>query len=262
MTINNEKLLESYAIAYGKYLFDSQNEELKNELDNIRWELLDKLSKYKLSLPLNELVVDVGIVKENNDQDLLADIHKKLLEMLENSLCDNATKMEAHLILIVDNSGSMGVFEKYIAECFGFWIERILKSIYHNVDISYIVHCTEAKLVDRETFYYKGESGGTIVSSGYKLVNEHINDIGYEDKDIFVFHISDGDNLTSDCERCIRYIKDLTHKITKFGYLEVNQYCRNSTLMHKCFGQFENEKVKTFTLREKIDLLDSLKTLI
>ena len=46
--------------------------------------------------------------------------------------------------------------------------DKILRTKYETVDIEFIAHHTEAKVVTEEEFFSKGESGGTICSSVYK----------------------------------------------------------------------------------------------
>lgn len=45
---------------------------------------------------------------------------------------------------------------------------RFYAQKYETVDIEFIAHHTEAKVVTEEEFFSKGESGGTICSSVYK----------------------------------------------------------------------------------------------
>ncbi len=75
----------------------------------------------------------------------------------------------AVVIAMIDVSGSMGEFKKYIARSFYFWMVRFLRTKYDNVDIVFISHHTEAKEVSEEQFFTQGESGGTVVSSAYQL---------------------------------------------------------------------------------------------
>ena len=42
---------------------------------------------------------------------------------------------------------------------------RFLRTKYETVEIEFIAHHTEAKVVTEEDFFSKGESGGTICSS-------------------------------------------------------------------------------------------------
>ena len=47
---------------------------------------------------------------------------------------------------------------------------------------------------------------------------------------IYPFHFSDGDNLTSDNDRCVKLVEEFMKVSNMFGYGEVNQYNRHSTL--------------------------------
>ena len=80
----------------------------------------------------------------------------------------------AVVLALMDVSGSMGEFEKYIARSFYFWMVRFLRTTYANVEIVFITHHTEAKEVDEDAFFHLGESGGTRVSSAYQLALETI----------------------------------------------------------------------------------------
>ncbi len=75
---------------------------------------------------------------------------------------------KAVVLAMMDTSGSMGIWEKYMARSFFFWMTRFLRTKYETVDIEFIAHHTEAKVVPEEEFFSKGESGGTICSSVYK----------------------------------------------------------------------------------------------
>src|SRR5690625_1922580 len=74
---------------------------------------------------------------------------------------------KAVVLAMMDTSASMGIFEKYVARSFFFWMTRFLRSKYESVEIEFISHHTEAKVVPEEAFFSRGESGGTICSSAY-----------------------------------------------------------------------------------------------
>ena len=79
---------------------------------------------------------------------------------------------KAVVLAMMDTSGSMGIWEKYMARSFFFWMTRFLRSKYETVEIEFIAHHTEAKVVTEEDFFSKGESGGTICSSAYRKALE------------------------------------------------------------------------------------------
>ena len=54
---------------------------------------------------------------------------------------------------MMDTSGSMGIWEKYMARSFFFWMTRFLRTKYETVEIEFIAHHTEAKVVSEEDFF-------------------------------------------------------------------------------------------------------------
>ncbi len=166
----------------------------------------------------------------------------------------------AVVIAMMDTSGSMGVWEKYMARSFFFWMTRFLRTKYEKVVIEFIAHHTEARVVSEEDFFSKGESGGTICSSVYRKALEIIGDKYDPDRyNIYPFHFSDGDNLTSDNARCIKLVGELMEKSNMFGYGEVNQYQRNSTLM-SAYKNIKDEKFHYYILKQKADVYHAMKS--
>ncbi|PPA72456.1 sporulation protein YhbH [Jeotgalibacillus proteolyticus] len=166
---------------------------------------------------------------------------------------------KAVVLAIMDTSGSMGAFEKYVARSFFFWLTRFLRFKYDHVELRFIAHHTEAKEVEEETFFSKGESGGTICSSAYRKALELIqNDYPTQRYNIYAFHFSDGDNLTSDNQRCLPLIEELARVCNLFGYGEVNQYQRQSSLM-SIYKKIPEEELRYFILRRKSDVFFALK---
>lgn len=165
----------------------------------------------------------------------------------------------AVILAIMDTSGSMGNFEKYIARTFFFWMVRFLRTRYEKVEIVFVAHHTEAKEVTEEQFFTKGESGGTICSSAYRLAIEIIkNRFPKQRYNIYPFHFSDGDNLTSDNERCVKLVQELMDLSNMFSYAEVNQYNRHSTLM-SAYRNIKDERFMSCVIRDKSDVYKALK---
>lgn len=167
---------------------------------------------------------------------------------------------KAVVLAMMDTSGSMGIWEKYMARSFFFWMTRFLRTKYETVEIEFIAHHTEAKVVSEEDFFSRGESGGTICSSAYRkaldLINEKYNPRKYN---IYPFHFSDGDNLTSDNARCVKLVHELMKVSNMFGYGEVNQYNRHSTLMSS-YKNIHDEKFRYYILKQKTDVFHAMKS--
>ncbi|MBR7794933.1 sporulation protein YhbH [Agaribacter marinus] len=175
---------------------------------------------------------------------------------------NDVTKPESKAVVLamMDTSASMGTFEKYVARSFFFWMIRFLRTKYASVEIEFIAHHTEAKIVSEEDFFSKGESGGTICSSAYNKALELINNKYHPSRyNIYPFHISDGENITSDNPSCIELVKEIMTHSSMFGYGEVNGYSRKSTLM-RAFEEINDPKFRYYIVKEKADIYQALKT--
>ena len=160
----------------------------------------------------------------------------------------------AVIIAMRDVSGSMGEFEKYISRSFYFWMVRFLRQKYNKVQIVFITHHTEAKEVDEQTFFTLGESGGTKVSSAYRLALDIIRErYNPRDWNIYPFHFSDGDNWgETDNRLCLELVHNMLDVCNVFGYGEIRQggYGSLSTLM-SAFQNISNEKFIGVTIEDK-----------
>lgn len=166
----------------------------------------------------------------------------------------------AVVLMMMDTSASMGAFEKYAARSFFFWMKRFLQSKYEALSFEFIAHHTEAKVVDEESFFSKGESGGTICSSAYTLALELIH-TKYPPNayNIYPFHFSDGENMTSDNKKCMELVEQLMAVSSLFGYGEVNAQSRFSTLMAD-YKKIDHPKFRYYILKEHQDVYEALKT--
>lgn len=167
---------------------------------------------------------------------------------------------KAVVLAMMDTSGSMGIWEKYMARSFFFWMTRFLRSKYETVEIEFIAHHTEARVVTEEEFFSKGESGGTICSSAYRkaldLIEEKYDPQRYN---IYPFHFSDGDNLTSDNARCVKLVNEIMEHANMFGYGEVNQYNRIPSTLFSAYRNIKNEKFRYYILKQKSDIYYAMK---
>ncbi|MDQ5822662.1 MAG: sporulation protein YhbH [Chloroflexota bacterium] len=166
----------------------------------------------------------------------------------------------AVILALMDISGSMGEFEKYIARSFYFWMVRFLRTKYENVRIVFISHHTEAKEVTEEEFFHKGESGGTQVSSAYQLALNIIRErFPSRDWNIYPFHFSDGDNLPWDNDLCVRLVKEMLAECNLFGYGEIREGYRGSTsTLMSAFNKVDDPKFISVTINDKAAVYPAL----
>jgi len=165
----------------------------------------------------------------------------------------------AVVFAMMDTSGSMGTFEKYIARSFFFWMVRFLRTRYSEVEVVFLSHHTEAKVVTEEQFFTKAESGGTICSSVYKLALQLIETTYSPSRfNLYAFHFSDGDNFYSDNALTVTYVKELVKHCNAVGYGEINSYGRNTTLM-AAMKQVVDEGFIRATIKTKQDVFPTLR---
>ncbi len=144
---------------------------------------------------------------------------------------DTEYQSNAVIIAMMDVSGSMGTMKKYLARSFYFWMTSFLKIIYKRVEIRFIAHTTEARLVDEYDFLHRGESGGTSCHSAYELATDLIDTEYPTSKwNVYPFHFSDGEDW--DVDRTIRALeKMLDRGVANFGYGEIQTEHSSSVLM-------------------------------
>jgi uncharacterized protein len=182
---------------------------------------------------------------------------------------EEEVKYESNAVVIamMDVSGSMGEFKKYIARSFYFWMVRFLRTKYDHVQIVFISHHTEAKEVTEEQFFTQGESGGTVVSSAYKLALDVIAERYHpRDWNIYPFHFSDGDNYYSDNDEAVKLADELIETCNLFGYGEIGEegaasYRRSSGALLSIFNDRIKNKERFVGVRidEKEDVYPALK---
>ena len=120
----------------------------------------------------------------------------------------------------MDVSGSMGDEQKEIVRIESFWLDTGCHQ-YKGLEARYIIHDAVAREVDRETFFHTRESGGTMISSAYKLCRDIIKaDYPASAWNIYPFHFSDGDNWSADDTRqCIDMLEtDILPAVNQFAY--------------------------------------------
>lgn len=172
----------------------------------------------------------------------------------------------AVVLAMMDTSGSMGEFEKYIARGFFFWMVKFLRTKYDNVHIHFLAHSTEAREVTEEEFFTRGESGGTRCSSVYELAFQLI-EAQYPPNlyNIYPFHFSDGDNLSSDNQRSVEAVRRLLEVCNLFGYGEIDStaggpaYYRSSTLSALYQREIQHPRFLSVVIKDKAEVYGALR---
>jgi uncharacterized protein len=153
----------------------------------------------------------------------------------------------ALMIFIMDVSGSMGDEQKEIVRIESFWIDTWLRAQYDGLESRYIVHDATAREVDRDTFFRTRESGGTMISSAYRLCAKMIaEEFPASEWNIYPFQFSDGDNWSSeDTSSCMDILKK---EILPY----VNLFCYGQVESPYGTGQFQKDLDETFQGEELV----------
>lgn len=170
----------------------------------------------------------------------------------------------AVIIYMMDVSGSMGDEQKEIVRTEAFWIDTWLRSQYKGIETRYIIHDATAREVDENTFFRTRESGGTLISSAYKLCEKIIEtDYPPSDWNIYPFHFSDGDNWSGeDTKICMDLLnQSLLPMCNVFCYGQVESRYGSGQFYKDLKEQFgnEHESVILSRIENKEGILQSIK---
>ena len=169
----------------------------------------------------------------------------------------------AVIIYMMDVSGSMGEEQKEIVRLESFWINAWLKKHYKGLETRFIIHDAAAKEVDEDTFFKTSESGGTLISSAYKLAQQIIEtDYPVNEWNIYPFHFSDGDNWSGEDTRlCVRLLKEFfLPKCNAFFYGQVESKYGSGQFLKDLQKDFpEDDRLLTSQIENRDKILDSIR---
>lgn len=172
----------------------------------------------------------------------------------------------AVIIYMMDVSGSMGDEQKEIVRIESFWIDTWLRSQYKGLESRFIIHDATAKEVDRDTFFTTRESGGTMISSAYKLALSIMEeDYPVEDWNVYPFHFSDGDNWSvDDTSECMKLLTDgILPRSNMFCYGQVESPYGSGQFIKDLNERFdEADRVIVSEIKNRDAIFDSIKTFL
>jgi uncharacterized protein len=169
----------------------------------------------------------------------------------------------AVIVYMMDVSGSMGDEQKEIVRTEAFWIDTWLQSQYKNLETRFIIHDAVAREVDRHTFFHTRESGGTKISSAYRvcldILEEHYP---ISQWNIYPFHFSDGDNWGGgDTDLCMEVLEGKLLDLSNlFCYGQVTSTYGSGQFKRDLDAKFDSdERIVTSQIDSKDDIPDSIR---
>ena len=179
----------------------------------------------------------------------------------------NQPVANALIVYMMDVSGSMGDEQKEIVRLTSFWLDTWLQTQYKGLDRRYIIHDATAREVDQDTFYRTKESGGTLISSAYRLALKIMEEeYPPAEWNVYLFHFSDGDNWSgNDTTECMKLLEEsLLPASNLFCYGQVEsrygsgQFLRD---LQKHFGE-TSEDITVAQIKDRDAIIDALKTFL
>jgi hypothetical protein len=153
----------------------------------------------------------------------------------------------AAIVYMMDVSGSMGAEQKEVVRNTAFWLDTWIRSQYRNVVVRYVIHDAAAREVDRHDFFHVKESGGTKISSAYRLCRDILAKDHPADRwNVYCFHFSDGDNWSGgDTAECLALLESALLP-------SVNLFCYGQVKSAYGSGQFKHDLDQKLAGREDL----------
>lgn len=131
---------------------------------------------------------------------------------------------KAVMFCLMDVSASMDQETKDQAKLFFFMLYRFLQRHYEQTDIVFIRHHSVAEEVNEEDFFYKRETGGTVVSTALVKMLEIIQErYPAREWNIYGAQASDGENFSYDNPDCEHYLGEILEKVQGYFYTELTE---------------------------------------
>ena len=175
---------------------------------------------------------------------------------------DEEPVANAVIIYMMDVSGSMGDEQKEIVRIESFWIDTWLRRQYEGIETRFIIHDAVAREVDRDTFFRTRESGGTMISSAYKICAKMIEDEYPPGQwNIYPFHFSDGGNWSvDDTLLCVELLRNqILPAANVFCYGQVESPYGSGQFIKDLKEHFgDDEQLITSEIRDRDAILGSI----
>jgi uncharacterized sporulation protein YeaH/YhbH (DUF444 family) len=206
----------------------------------------DEVSARRLTMEIEALERRIRRVPFLDTNDLRYNLHLKR----------PVPTSQAVMFCLMDVSGSMDQQIKDMAKRFYLLLYMFLKRHYERTDIIFIRHHTIAKEVDEQEFFYSRETGGTVVSSALKLMQEVIETRYSPDEwNIYGAQASDGDNWNDDSPICRQLLEEkILPEVQYFAYVEITR--RNHQALWREYERISERFPETFAQRQIVDVGD------
>lgn len=162
----------------------------------------------------------------------------------------------AVMFCLMDVSASMTEEKKDLAKRFFTLLYLFLSRKYEKVEIVFIRHTDNAEEVDEQRFFHDTQSGGTVVQSALKLMQEIIEDrYSPSNYNIYGAQVSDGDAFGADPEKSRALLNDQLLPLCRYyTYIEVPDDADHTSPLSYAYARIESPKfaMKSVTSRSEV----------
>lgn len=162
----------------------------------------------------------------------------------------------AVMFCLMDVSASMTEDKKDLAKRFFTLLYLFLSRKYEKVEIVFIRHTDNAEEVDEQSFFHDTQSGGTVVQSALKLMQDVIEDrYPPSNYNIYGAQVSDGDAFGADPEKSRALLNDQLLPLCRYyTYIEVPDDAEHTSPLSYAYARIESPKfaMKSVTSRSEV----------
>ncbi len=150
----------------------------------------------------------------------------------------------AVMFCLMDVSASMTENKKDLAKRFFTLLYMFLSRKYQQVELVFIRHTDNAQEVDEHAFFHDTQSGGTVVLSALKLMEEiALARYPSDAWNIYGAQVSDGDAFGADPEKSRAFLSEQLLPLSRyFAYIEVPDDSMRTSPLSYAYQRIDNDK--------------------
>lgn len=169
----------------------------------------------------------------------------------------------AVMFCLMDVSASMTEDKKDLAKRFFTLLYLFLSRKYERVELVFVRHTDNAQEVDEQTFFYGTQSGGTVVLSALRLMDEII-EARFDPAtwNIYGAQVSDGDAFGADPEKSRAFLEDrLLPDLRYFAYVEIPDEPEALGLLAHAYARIDHPDFAMKSVTERNEIYPVLREL-
>ena len=169
----------------------------------------------------------------------------------------------AVMFCLMDVSASMTEEKKDLAKRFFTLLYLFLSRKYEKVELVFIRHSDEAQEVDEDSFFHDTKSGGTVVLSALKLMQEIIAARYPSDSwNLYGAQVSDGDAFGADPEKSRVLLEgELLPQLRYFAYIEVPDDEDHTSPLSYAYERIKSERFAMASVQQRNEVYPVLREL-